>query len=316
MDHRVCPVLLILAALTVALLRAGSASAQPTFPAPAPNPTSVATFHSIGLYWHKENAGGTKAEVTFAERLPDGTAGAPRRGLDLWYDTRNQEFRGSLVNLLPGKTYNIVITRKDAAGNVLPPEITLTSSTWREDYFEPPVEDPAYTILVPSSGVREIEIKVGGSAPNAPPPVAGKMTITLPAGRARHVLITGESENNRSVVDGAAGNCVTVNGATKVVIRWLEIVNCGRSAILLTSGATDVVIDHNIMNGWGGWGTDKYGTRTLVEYPSTDGAIHCTGGNKIIVQRNTIHEPRWSATHWGQAEIVQPGGASCPIMSL
>ena len=68
---------------------------------------AVPTFHSIGLYWTPAGGGASvAAQVQFRE------LGAPtyRQGLDLWYDTRNAEYRGSIVELKPNTAYDIKLT--------------------------------------------------------------------------------------------------------------------------------------------------------------------------------------------------------------
>src|ERR1700752_4267235 len=110
MDRRACRILLLLATLFAALLGFGQASAQYP-PRSFPNDVikAVPTFHSIGLYWYQPGlAEGTTAQVTYKVQ---GSAEAAKPGLDLWYDTRNGEFRGSLVHLVPGTQYDITITR-------------------------------------------------------------------------------------------------------------------------------------------------------------------------------------------------------------
>ena len=61
-------------------------------------PSAVSTFHSIGLYWSP--AGGGESNAARVEFRAAGSAGW-RRGLDLWFDARNGEYRGSLVELEP-----------------------------------------------------------------------------------------------------------------------------------------------------------------------------------------------------------------------
>jgi len=300
--------LLLLAVLSCPLLSFAPALAQTvndrSFPN-GPNPNAVATFHSIGLYWYLPGLpANSTAQVSFKVQ---GSAEAAKPGLDLWYDTRNGEFRGSLVQLLPGTKYDITITGGGAS-------VALTGvnapSTWSES-FDPPA-DPAYSISVPASGISQINIGTGAVTAPQSQTAGGVMTVTVPNANQQYVLITGQSSSSRSVVTGASANCINVNGAAKVVIRSLKLLNCGQSGIFLRSGASDIVIDDNEMTGWGRWGTDRWSaTVTLTHYPSTDGAIHCNAaGNKIIVQRNIIHDPRWSATYWDQSQITQPDGSS------
>ena len=93
-------------AILVALFFATPAIAQLPLPQPAtfpsgPNPATVSTFNSIGIYWH--GGGGPGAQVEYKEA----TSQVWKRGHDLWYDSRNNEHRGSLVELKAGMTYDI-----------------------------------------------------------------------------------------------------------------------------------------------------------------------------------------------------------------
>src|SRR6185295_14812709 len=88
-------------------------------------PTYVSTFHSIGLYWAPPaGAPGKAARVEFR------TAGETgwRQGLDLWFDERNAEYRGSLVELEPGSAYTVRLTLDSGFTE------TLTARTWSESF--------------------------------------------------------------------------------------------------------------------------------------------------------------------------------------
>jgi len=68
--------------------------------APDPDVRAVPTYESAGLYWLSPGGGsGCRARFRAAGET------AWHDGLDLWYDARNAECRGSLVHLKPGKRY-------------------------------------------------------------------------------------------------------------------------------------------------------------------------------------------------------------------
>ena len=82
--------LLVVIALNAALpLPGGAAAASPTF---------VATFHSIGIYWSPSGGSASNA-CNVRYRAADNFSW--REGLPLWFDSRNAEYRGSLVHLQP-----------------------------------------------------------------------------------------------------------------------------------------------------------------------------------------------------------------------
>ena len=80
----------------------------------------VATFESIGLYW-KPPADPGPAGCPVKYRKQDEREW--KEGLPLWYDARNGECRGSLVQLSPGTKYDIEVGGK-----------TIVASTWSEKF--------------------------------------------------------------------------------------------------------------------------------------------------------------------------------------
>jgi PKD repeat protein len=294
MGDRVRRVLLVFAALSVAVLRAESVSAQGiprSFPN-GPNPHAVATFHSIGLYWY-DPSGGATAKVQFREQ---GSADW-RSGLDLWYDTRNSEYRGSLVELRPGTTYDVQITRN----NVVVAQLTGAQApkTWSETFDVP----ANYTITVPP-GTTRIVINPTSSAT---PSMSGTGTVTISAPRGSDTgpksftRITASQGQKIVSSETAADNaCIVVNhGTRRVLIGGLILEGCKRWGVEFTGGTTgpnteDIVIDNNEFVGWGRLGGD-------------DGAIHCNFSapvkpQRVVIQRNTFRDPRYSSNPWGPNE--------------
>src|SRR6476646_1266821 len=95
--------------LALSLLSFGSFAAEPR---------AVATFESIGVYWTPpSNPGPAGCAIKF-RKAGDGEW---REGLPLWFDARNAECRGSLVQLEPGTKYEVQL-----AGT------QLTAQTWSE----------------------------------------------------------------------------------------------------------------------------------------------------------------------------------------
>src|SRR4051794_5058869 len=65
----------------------------------------VPTFEAAGLYW---DAPGAPGDCAASFRRPDEAQW--HRALDLWYDARADQCRGSLVNLAPGTSYEARLT--------------------------------------------------------------------------------------------------------------------------------------------------------------------------------------------------------------
>src|SRR4051812_17935632 len=108
----------------------------------AGEPRAVATFESIGIYWSPPSP---PPESGCAVRFRRAGETQWREGLPLWFDARNGECRGSLVQLDPGTRYEI-----DLGG------ARLAASTWPERF---PV---ARTVRVPPG--KSLRISEGGSA--------------------------------------------------------------------------------------------------------------------------------------------------------
>src|SRR5881394_555838 len=71
---------------------------------PANGARGVPTYESIGLYWRPpSNPGADGCSVIFRKA---GDASF-RQGLNMWFDARNNECRGSLVLLDPATTYEV-----------------------------------------------------------------------------------------------------------------------------------------------------------------------------------------------------------------
>lgn len=252
-------------------------------PVAAAPPSAVSTFHSIGLYWSPE--GGAESNAATVEFREAG-GGAWRQGLDLWFDARNGEYRGSLVELKPGKQYEIRLKLASGHGE------SLGARTWSEDF------KTKRTVVVPA-GTKRLVINAADSGDEK----EGYVVFTAPPGR--------------NVIDGEESDgCVAVKqGAHHVIIRGLALKNCKRYGVLLErqyepvleAQTHDIVIEDNEIAGWGGFDSGKRGSGLA----DNDGAIHCNYGretvdarrpDRIIVQRNRIHDPRHGSNPWVSAK--------------
>src|SRR5205823_2161675 len=80
----------------------------------AAEPRAVATFESIGVYWTPPSDPGSAGCAIQFRKSGDS---AWRDGLPLWFDARNRECRGSLVQLEPGTKYEIQLGGNRFAAN-------------------------------------------------------------------------------------------------------------------------------------------------------------------------------------------------------
>jgi hypothetical protein len=271
------------AALALLALAAPLACAAPSFATPGPD--AVPTFNSIGFYWAPAQAGASNgARVEFRELGKTGW----RQGLAPWFDPRNAEYRGSIVELEPGTSYEIRLTLDSGFSE------TLRAATWKEEF---PV---ARTVRI-TPGTTRLVIDASDSGDEA----RGYVVFTAAPGR--------------GVIDqsGIPGNdprdsCVVVKqGAHHVIIRGLVLRNCKRHGVLierqsepvLDAQTRDIVIEDNEISGWGGFEQSKPGSGLAED----DGAIHCAyyretvdakRPDRIIIQRNTLRDPRYGANPW------------------
>lgn len=291
--------LLTLAVLSCTLLGFAPALAQTvndrSFPN-GPNPAAVATFHSIGLYWFAPPGAGGVATVQFREA---GTVNW-RDGLELWYDSRNNEYRGSLVELKPGTTYDIRMTLAGAT-------TTLQASTWSETFNVP----AGHTVIVPSGTTR---IVISPSTGAAPTTVTSGTTFTInaPTGSGGYTKVTANSGENVIVGAAAASECILINHGTRnVIIAGLVLQGCTRWGVRFVGGSAEprtenIVIEDNEIVGWGGFGQEAAGMA------NDDGAIYCNFSApvkpfRVVMQRNVFRDPRHSANPWGPNDIHPHG---------
>jgi len=185
----------------------------------ADEPVSVSTFHSIGLYWTPD-AGAPDKMVHLRYRESD---------TDIWFNGHDMrynpisgtdldlaDYRGSIVHLRPGVTYDIELTLDDGTE-----QKTITASTWSEEF---PV---ARTIQVPS-GSEQLDITESGS----------------PEG---YVLYDGTG-STIDVADLADYN-ITVD-ASYVIIRGFTLQGAHRDGIRIFDDH-DIIIEDCDISGWG-----------------------------------------------------------------
>ncbi|MBA3724795.1 MAG: hypothetical protein H0W89_08025 [Candidatus Levybacteria bacterium] len=251
-----------------------------------PQAIAIPTYQSIGLYWSPPGASTTnKASVQYRKQ-GDTTW---KDATSLWYDTRSidnnlPEYRGSIVMLQAGTTYEVKLTL--ASG----PTTVLTTTTW----IDPEKLPIARTVMVPSGG---------------------PYTITQGGDANGYVLYTANPGDKitASTVKTDNQNGVAVD-ASYVIVRGLTVKG-GMNGILLRNNVHHVVVDRNDISAWGPncpAGPGKCGTdpwSAVRGGTTTDGAF-----NHITVQRNNIHEPNYSANLWceGNNEAENPDSTEHP----
>ena len=262
-----------IAALSVAVVL----SAHAKKPVPATPPRAVATFESIGLYWGPgSNPGSAGCKVQY--RKAGDTAWKP--ALNLWYDTRNSECRGSVVRLTPGTAYEFQLS----VGTQAP--VTLSATTWSENF---PV---AQTITVATQ--------------------SSTLTITQGGSASGYVLYQAEPG---AVIDVADSQPYGIDiQASYVIVRGFTVRGAQQHGIIMQPGQHDIVIEQNDVSGWGrysstnsaGWqvGIDEDSGITARCY-NNPGAVY-----RYIIQRNKVHDPRYGANSWDWGHPAGPNAIS------
>ena len=116
---------------------------------PSTGVRAVPTYEAVGLYWSNPGANVTTGcEVKFRKS----SESAWTAGLAMWFDARNSECRGSLVNLAPGTDY-------EAQFNLPGAGVTrgLTFTTWSNQV-------PVASVTALGSGSATYNVTQGGSA--------------------------------------------------------------------------------------------------------------------------------------------------------
>ncbi len=246
-------------------------------PAFAESPArAVPTFESIGLYWKPAAHPGRRIE---AEGCPVRFRKAGERewreGLPLWFDPRDRECRGSLVHLSPGTTYEIDLG-----------EAKLRATTWKEDF------EISEKVTLPKGVMREaLTLRKGGK-------------------EGGYVLYQAHPDGTTIDVGDAAPHNVVI-AAPFVILRGVTLKGAQRDAIDVR--ASDVVIEGSDVSEWGRYKhTNSAGWKIGVNMDSGIRA-DCRRREKVervVIQENRIHSPRYGANSWSWGHPAGPQGIS------
>jgi hypothetical protein len=123
------------------------------------------------------------------------------------------------------------------------------------------------------------------------------------SGSAQGYVVYDGAGATRDAQNGAQFN-ITIN-ASYVVVRNLVLKGAQQDAIRISPNVHDVIIEDNDISGWGRtrdgtWGTDM------------DSAVRAVCSNqelvRVTVQRNRMHDPRYSANSWTNGHPAGPQG--------
>ncbi|MGE3740908.1 MAG: hypothetical protein AB7I59_15565, partial [Geminicoccaceae bacterium] len=275
---------LLVAATLACLAAAGAASAQSQS-----RPVLTANFHTVGLTWSRD-----RNPLGVAVRYrPVGTP-SWLEAQDLWWDGISplpafvRQYRGSIVNLSPDTSYEVAYSLDGGA-------------TWSTGQQIRTRSDQFSGAVVRYSGVRKKKL----------------------------VISRGGTPSNWRIIDGRniatidvdhTDDCIQIT-ASYVVLRNFTIQDCRYNAVVIEK--PNVVIEGNTILDWGiqeiAPNNPAPRKGNISKKPLSDPASTCiagvskadfgrlldtgilvraTGNDGIVIQRNTIRDPRYRSTRW------------------
>ncbi len=264
-----------LLALLLALAASSLLAAEPFVKSPRATrePFAVATFHCLGLYWSP--AGGAADKLAHVRFRPQGAPeSAWREGYPMRFhpiagtDLDLADYRGSLVHLMPGTTYEIELSLAGAGTRA-----RLTAATWGEEFPQ------GETVRV-SSGDQPLAITQSGR-PGAYRVYDGRgATIDV---KHRH------------------DPCITIN-ASHVIVRGFTLRGSGDAARKTRSyshainilGGEDIIIEDCDISDWGRLNPE---TGFAFDMESAIGS-RAPGLKRLVVQRCRLHHPTFDGSNW------------------
>jgi hypothetical protein len=107
-------------------------------------------------------------------------------------------------------------------------------------------------------------------------------------------------------VANAQAHNITI-AAPYVIVRGLVLKGAQRDAIRLLNGAHAVVIEDNDISGWGRYShTNSDGLQVGENYDAGIRAQRVTSLERVVIQRNKIHHPRYGANSWAFGHPLGP----------
>ncbi|MCK9412576.1 MAG: right-handed parallel beta-helix repeat-containing protein [Prolixibacteraceae bacterium] len=235
------------------------------------NPFAVSTYECSSIYWETPEAGICK--IRYKEVLGNSW----KEGLELVYDARDSEYRGSLVGLAPNTEYQAELSTASSK--------TKLKFKTRNDNFQIgkttilPTGESDTTVVITESGTPE-----------------AYHLVTVPE-NAKSVLNLRNTCNYGIEID-----------ADFVILRGVEIRNAKIHGIRVRANRHDIVIEQCHLAFWGRMGGPiSYGN---FDGNSDSGIWADSGTENITVQRNLIEDPRGASNDWETGHPSGPQGVT------
>ena len=234
-------------------------------------PFAIPTFHCLGLYWSPP--GGTREKEVLVryrrQGAKDWKEAQPMRYNPIpKTDEDLTDYRGSIVHLTPGTTYEIQLTLAGSATTT-----NLTATTWREEF-------PAGATVRVGDRDTPLAITESGTA------------------TAWHVY---DGRGATIDVRHAHDACITIN-ASYVIVRNFTLKGAGATTTtnkkpigaILIEGGHDIVIENCDISDWG-----RLNPKTGFCF-NMDAAVLAFSESlqRLIVQRCKLHHPTHDGSTW------------------
>ena len=223
-------------------------------------PYAIPTYENAGIYWKIVDQG--DCEVFYKAASDDEW----KQGMQLWYDKRNNEYRGSLFKLKPDTEYHVKLTASSV-------KVELDFKTLNDDF---PVGK--ITRLSKGESYETLEVIESGSPD-------GYHLIT--AAKGAKSVINLRNQNTHGIIIKA----------DYVIIRGLEIINASKDGIIIKGHRNDVVIEQCRIANWGSFEFAKNWDAAIKPYEGrgAEGSI-----NRLTIQRNLIEDPNGDSNDWDE----------------
>jgi hypothetical protein len=232
---------------------------------------AVPTFECAGLYWKTTEEGPCRIKYR------EDSGRIWKDGLDLVYDARDGEYRGSIIGLSPNTGYQVELSDNNS-------KIQVSFKT-RSDKFQV----GRITVLPEGESDTTIVITESGT------PLAYHL-VTVPA-------------DSKSVINlkNVHRYGIEIN-ADYVILRGAEIRNASVHGVIIRKNRHDIVIEQCYIAFWGRIGGPKtYGN---LEGGSDSGIYAEAGTGNLTIQRNLIEDPRGASNDWETGHPDGPQGIS------
>jgi hypothetical protein len=228
-------------------------------------PSAVSTFESTGITCPFKGDDNKNAVCNVKYRIKGEKVW--KEGFPLWRDDKRKEFRGSLVHLSPGTSYDVRLEPQDPDGAPAPKSLTV--KTWSEKF---PI---AKTVTISGEALKN-------------------GYIISESGSADGYILYKTAPGTSIDVTNKADTCIKV-AAHHIIISGMTLKGAKKHAIRIMSGH-DIVIEKCDISKWGSINKDGWGVNMHCAIYSNHRPLA-----RVIIQRNKIHHPRSDANNWSEA---------------